>query len=129
MLSIDQFLALPWSDNTRQQLQARIKQGAVEAISARNENGRLVARLWSENPGQWEAGELVLELVPAKSSIVEPAGPAVARTAQAIALMQENGWTAYRACKAVGVSQAAVSRALKRKAGACPTCGQPVRNS
>jgi hypothetical protein len=127
MLSVEQFLALPWSDNVRQQLASRIAKGDVEAVSARRDNGRLVARVWPENPGVWDDEDLVLELVPAQSVLFEPAGTPVARTAQAIALMKENGWSAYKACKAVGVSQAAVSRALKRMLPPCPTCGQPAK--
>lgn len=124
----DEFLALPWSDAVRQQLHAHMAQGKAEAYSAElTAGGKLKARVWAENPGEWDT-DLVYEAV-AASDLIAPAALPVSRTAQALELIREKGWTAYRACKAVGVSQSAVSRALARNPVRCPTCGQPVKNA
>ena len=110
-----EFLALPWTDTVRQQLEAHMAAGKAAAYSAETmPNGKLRARVWAENPGDWDT-DMVYEVTPPESEIEAPAATAVSRTRQAIQLMQEHGWTAYRACKAVGVSQSAVSRALSRK--------------
>ena len=39
------------------------------------------------------------------------------------------GMTAYAAAKKHGVQQSSISRALKREASRCPTCGQVVKES
>lgn len=114
-----EFLALPWTDTVRQKLEAHMAAGNAAAYSAETmPNGKLRARVWAENPGEWDT-DMVYEVTPpeseSESEIEAPAATAISRTRQAIQLMQERGWTAYRACKAVGVSQSAVSRALSRK--------------
>lgn len=126
-----EFLSLPWSDTVRQQLEAHMAQGLAEAYSAEvTPAGKYKARVWAENPGEWDAEALVYEVRPLVDDEIEaPAALPVSRTAQAIRLMQDEGWTAYRACKAVGVSQSAVSRALRRTPNRCETCGQPVKKS
>jgi len=102
----DEFLNQAWTPAVRQQLEAHMAAGKAEAYSAEvMPNGKLRARVWAENPGDWDT-DLVYEV---------PAATAVSRTQQAIRLMEEHGWTAYRACKAVGVSQSAVSRSKNRR--------------
>lgn len=111
----DEFLNLAWTPAVRQQLEAHMAAGRAEAYSAEvMPNGKLRARVWAENPGDWDT-DLVYEVPPPESEIEAPAATAVSRTQQAIRLMEKHGWTAYRACKAVGVSQSAVSRSRSRK--------------
>lgn len=50
------------------------------------------------------------------------------RTAKACRMVLVDGATAYAASQQVGISRAAVSRALAKLARpVCPTCGQVVR--
>lgn len=57
---------------------------------------------------------------------------ALSRTQKALKLMAEDGYSGYAAANIVGISQVAISRALKRRreteSPTCPCCNQIVRN-
>lgn len=118
-MTLSEFMALPWSDNVKAKLQEHVDAGDAVAFSARYVEGKLVPRVWAEAPDKWE--EPIVVVLQGTAS----------RTEQAIRLMQSMGWTAYRAAKEVGISQAAISRALNRRwaRDRCPTCDQPVKKS
>lgn len=105
-MTLSEFMDLPWSDSTRQQLQAHMARGQAVAYGARRSpTGKLVATIYSELPDDLEDVYI----------------PGPSRTQQAINLIDSHGMTAYQACKLVGVSQAAVSRARRKK---CSHCGR-----
>jgi hypothetical protein len=116
----DKFLNLPWPDSVRQQLLAHMAEGKAQAYSAEWAGEKLKARVWYENPDIWDT-----------DLFYEPDAPGTPRTVQAIQLMRDKGYSAYRAAKEIGVSQAAISRALsrRRRSKVCRACGQPFRNS
>ena len=124
-----EFLDLPWSDSARQKLAAHMDAGEAEAYSARLVDGRWTAAIWSENPGQWDPEDRVYVVAQPESEIEVATGSPFFRTDQALRLMQDKGWTAYRAAKFVGISQAAISRAVSRRRNKeiCPTCNQVLR--
>jgi hypothetical protein len=104
-----------WSPKVRRQLEELMAEDLAEAYSAEvNESGQLVAKIWINRPESWD-----------HDRVYEPG-----KTERAIQLV-DKGWSAYKASQHVGVSQAAVSRALKarRYRQTCECCGQPVKNS
>ncbi len=125
----DEFLELGWSENALKQLNDLIEKGAVKALSAsRTPEGALRAWVWAEVPDEWDS-DLFCVLAKPEEPIETPGPTAYSRTQQALRLI-DNGWSAYRACKFVGLSQAAVSRARKRREGrtCCPHCGQLMKS-
>lgn len=109
----EEFLALDWAEDTRTALKGIMDLGEAKAFTARlDENGSLRARVWHSVPVGCEDPWVY---------VVKP----LSRTAQALLLIDQ-GQTAYQASKAVNISQAAISRALKRRKGqnTCPCCGQ-----
>jgi hypothetical protein len=123
-----EFLDLPWSDNVREKLIAHMETGEAEAYSATLEDGRWKAQVWANNPGEWDTENVYVVAEP-ESEIEVATGSPFYRTDQALRLMQDKGWTAYRAAKFVGISQAAISRAVSRRRGKsiCPACNQVLR--
>jgi hypothetical protein len=110
----EEFFALGWSDSVLHQLTEL--EGKVKAFSAsRTPEGALKVQAWTELPKTWDSHMVYI--------------PAISRTQQALLLI-DSGWSAYRACKVVGLSQAAVSRARKRREGrsTCPSCGQLMKS-
>lgn len=129
MLTKEQFLDLGWSDNLRRQFEMLLLEGNGKAFSAnRLPDGSLRGRVWAEIPEDWDTDLVYVFGEPEPQPIAKPGPTAVSRTAQALQLIDE-GWSAYKACKFVGLSQAAVSRARKRREGRedCPHCGQLMK--
>lgn len=139
-LELDAFLELPWSDNVRHVLRAKVWRDDVIALAAVDADGRLVAQAWSRWPRPLPTNLVAVwckRAPPAKPKRKPRAKPAAApaelppnasRTAQAVALVDQ-GMTAYQAARQLGIQQSAVSRALSRRAArrVCPTCSQVIR--
>jgi hypothetical protein len=126
----DEFFALGWSEKVANQLNDLIKEGKAKAFSAtRTPEGQLKARVWAQLPAEWDSDKVYVFGEPEPSVIEAPGPTAYSRTQQALRLI-DNGWSAYRACKFVGLSQAAVSRARKRRENrtSCPHCGQLMKS-
>ena len=117
-MTLDEFLDLPWSDNTRHVLRVRADRDDVLALTA-SYTPKLTAMAWTELPDAWPPDAIAVWVKPGKQS----------KTLQALALMEQRGLSAYAAAKLVGINASAVSRALARRAGRkpCPHCGQLMK--
>ncbi len=126
----DEFFDLGFSDSVAVRLEALMLEGNVKAFSAsRNADGQLRVRAWADLPNEWDTDMVFIFGQPEPEPIEQPGPTAVSRTQQALKLI-DNGWSAYRAAKFVGLSQAAISRARKRREGrnCCPHCGQLMKS-
>lgn len=124
--SLDQFLALPWPEGVRRKLtdlagQPRIK-GLLacrvgDTLAATAFDGPLPDPLPDNTVATWRRKPQPKPRL------------AVSRTMQAVALVRE-GKTPHAAATKLGISAAAVYRALAREQGKlrCPCCGQPIRS-
>jgi hypothetical protein len=119
---MNDFFSLPWSEESRQRLDSAVESGLLAALSAHKKGDHLHAKGWDQYPPTWP---------PAGAIAVLEIDPPPSKTSRAVRLVESGKCNAYNAAKICGVSQAAVSRALKkrRESPVCPHCNQVIRNS
>lgn len=124
-ISLDEFLALAWSDKMRETLLAKVKARDVMALAAVNKAGRLSAVAYVDVPGAWpdDAVAVWCRALP----VVPP--DMKSKTQKAVDLVLHDGVTPFAAAKQLGIHPSAVYRALIRveEKTICPCCGQVVR--
>lgn len=130
--TLDQFLALPWSDRVRAGIQATLAaSGSPVLVALQVPGGPARAMVYPRMPARLPADAIAVYRKPAppkrgrKAPETLPEG--ASRTAQALALV-DAGKTPTEAAKALGISPPAVFQALARRARAdrCPCCGQTL---
>lgn len=127
-LTLEQFLYdLTWSDNVRHKLRVVAdRDDVLYLVATADDNGKLTASIHTVKPKAWPANTVA---VFCKAKLRETAEVPKSKTMQALALIQEEGLSAYGAAKRLGINPSAVTRALQRREDKtlCPCCGQVVR--
>lgn len=116
-MTLTEFLDLDWSDNVRHVLRVKADRDDILALT-RSTDGK--AQAWTVIPPRWPSDVVAVwfKTPPGKS-----------KTQQAVALVDE-GLSTHAAAKRLGISQAAVHRAVARRRNrkTCPCCGQIIRD-
>lgn len=127
MLNFDQFIYdIPWSDNVRHKLRVMADRDDLRYLVAVTVRSKPSCSAFIAKPDSWPDGAFAIW----SKRGDDPRLPVVtSKTMQAVALVLDDGLTAYAAAKRMGINQSAVHRALKRRIGkdVCHACGQVIR--
>lgn len=121
-MTLDAFLALPWSDSMRQTLRAKAESTEVQYLAAWRDADRLKATAYATRPDAWPDTTVMVWCR------ALPVVPDVSKTQQAVDLVNA-GMTPFAAAKQLGIHPSAVYRAMTRaeEKPLCPCCRQVVR--